>query len=250
MPTWYDRVKRFVRRRRRPTDPVSLLASLADSLDDAIIGLANDGMVVLWNTAVQRLSGRDAEDVLGCPITSIVPQEFRGEVADMVQQVIRQSRGALWTGNLVGKLGEPVPVAAVVRAVRDEFGTVRGAVMVVRHGSDALTPRHRPNDGLMGKLEPILNKGDGPNSTGAELDAGVSDEDLLASVEQLLQEDRPSRKRPGPTVRPGDRDNSLRGFFGPRLGEEPLPKSPGGENPRDLTELHQDWLGFRGFFLN
>lgn len=240
MVTWYDRVRRFVRPRRRPTDPVSLLASLADSLDDAIIGLAKDGMVVLWNTAAHRLIGRDAEDVLGCPITSIVPQEFRGEVTDMVQQVVSWRRGALWTGTLAGKLGDPVPVSAVVRAVRDEFGTVRGAVMVVRRGSDALAPGRRPNDGLMGTLEPILGKGDGPDSTGAEFNAEVSDEDLLASVEQLLKEDRPSQKRPSPPVRPRERGRSLRGFFGPQFRDEPLPNVPGGENPLDLTELHQD----------
>jgi hypothetical protein len=122
--------------------------------------------------------------------------------------------------------------------------------MVVRHGSDAVARRRRSDDGLMGAPEPTLGEGGGADSTGGELDAGVSDEELLASVERLLQRDRPLRKRPSQAAGPGDRDWSLRGFFGPRLGEEPLPKGPGREHPLDLTELQKDWIGFRGFFLN
>ena len=147
MPAWFDHIRLFLRPRQRFTDPVSFLASLADSLDNAIIGLSKDGTVVLWNAAVQQLSGRAAADVLGSNVTSIVPREGRAEVADLVEQVIRRRLGTIWSGNLVRKVGDPVPVTAAVRAVRDESGAVRGAVIVIHNGLDAIAPQRGPSVG-------------------------------------------------------------------------------------------------------
>ncbi|MEE9285968.1 MAG: PAS domain-containing protein [Dehalococcoidia bacterium] len=251
MPNWIDRLKRFGRRPKRAGDPLSLLASLADSLGDAVIGLTNDGMVVLWNASAQRLSGRDAEDVLGCALTSIVPPELRAEVSGMLEQVIKRHRSAVWVGSLVGELGDRVPVWATVRSVRDEFGTVRGAVLIIRGREAGPEPGGGRDLWVQGALEPMLDRAGGLLPEGSARDHQISDEELFASVEELLRDDPPGRPRrresPAPSA---DAEQQFRGLFGPRLGEEPLPKGPGREHPQDLTELFQEWLGFRGFFVN
>ena len=49
------------------------LASIVDYSDDAIIGKSLDGIILNWNKGAERLYGYLAEEVVGKPISILVP---------------------------------------------------------------------------------------------------------------------------------------------------------------------------------
>jgi PAS domain S-box-containing protein len=53
------------------------LRAIMDSVNDAIICADEAGHVVLWNPAAAEMFGRDARELLGQPLTAIIPERFR-----------------------------------------------------------------------------------------------------------------------------------------------------------------------------
>ena len=80
--------------RRTTEDGSSHLAALVRSSDDAIVGQGLDGGVVSWNAAATRLYGYSAEEVLGKPVSVLVPPGHDDELANIVETV-RHGYGSL-----------------------------------------------------------------------------------------------------------------------------------------------------------
>ena len=55
------------------------LAAIVESSDDAIIGKTLDGVVTSWNEGAHRLFGYSATEMLGQPISRLVPGDRLGE---------------------------------------------------------------------------------------------------------------------------------------------------------------------------
>ncbi len=53
---------------KRAEEISSLLASIVESSDDAIIGKTLEGIITSWNRGAQRMYGYSSEEVLGKPI--------------------------------------------------------------------------------------------------------------------------------------------------------------------------------------
>ncbi len=103
------------------------LAALVRSSDDAMIGKAPEGQVVLWGGAAERLYGYQAAEMLGRDMSVLVPPDRPFEIAYIMREVMhgRTVRG-LQTERL-RKDGALVPVSVTVSPVLDDDGTVIGA---------------------------------------------------------------------------------------------------------------------------
>jgi PAS domain S-box-containing protein len=64
-----------------PSDASSLdalqarLAAIVASSDDAIVSKNLDGIIQSWNTGAERIFGWKADEVIGKPITIIIPED-------------------------------------------------------------------------------------------------------------------------------------------------------------------------------
>jgi PAS domain S-box-containing protein len=72
---------------RRGTSSRSLLATIVDSSDDAIISKTFDGIITSWNHAAERMFGYTAKQAVGRSINIIVPQELRQQEEDILQRL-------------------------------------------------------------------------------------------------------------------------------------------------------------------
>jgi diguanylate cyclase (GGDEF)-like protein/PAS domain S-box-containing protein len=61
----------FLQRERRSQ---ARLIEVIESIDEGMLVLGRDGLVVLWNAAAERLSGRTREEVLGLPLARAWPE--------------------------------------------------------------------------------------------------------------------------------------------------------------------------------
>jgi PAS domain S-box-containing protein len=57
----------------------AFLASIIESSDDAIVSKDLNGIIGTWNKGAERIFGYPAEEVIGQPITILIPQHLHDE---------------------------------------------------------------------------------------------------------------------------------------------------------------------------
>ena len=111
-------------RRRRAEEARSLLASLVQSSDDAIIVQALDGTVLDWNHGAERLYGHAAGEMIGHPIAAIVPEDRRAERAAIQQRALEGQAAMGIETERVRKDGRRISVSLTMSPIRDARGRV------------------------------------------------------------------------------------------------------------------------------
>ncbi len=132
------------------------LAAIADSSDNAIIGKNLDGVVTSWNRAAERMFGFTAQEVVGQPITLIIPPDRIDEEISILQRVARGERLDHFETKRQRKDGTIFPVSLTVRPIRDDQGQIIG----VSKTSRDLTEVHRMSSDLERRealLRSVLN---------------------------------------------------------------------------------------------
>ena len=77
----------LVESNRRGASSRSLLATIVDSSDDAIISKNLDGIITSWNNAAERMFDFTAKQAIGRSINIIVPDEFRAEEENIMERL-------------------------------------------------------------------------------------------------------------------------------------------------------------------
>ena len=65
----------------------SLLASIVESSDDGIIGTGLDGIVFSWNKGAEKIYGYSAAEVLGKPVSILLPPDRPDDQAQILQKI-------------------------------------------------------------------------------------------------------------------------------------------------------------------
>jgi len=111
---------------------LALLASIVESVDDAIISETLDGVVTSWNPAAERIYGYASDEVIGQPMSMLMPA---GRAEEMIGVLERVSNGVpveRYNTVRLRKDGAQIPVSRIVSPVRDDDGTVIGASAIER----------------------------------------------------------------------------------------------------------------------
>jgi PAS domain S-box-containing protein len=108
------------------------LASIVESSDDAIISKDLNGVIVSWNPGARRLFGYAAEEVVGKPITIIIPQELQDQEPVILGRIRRGERIDHFETVRRCKDGRLVDISLTVSPMKDERGTVVGASKIAR----------------------------------------------------------------------------------------------------------------------
>src|SRR5690349_15797886 len=68
--------------------------SFADSANDAMISAGENGEIVFWNPAAERMFGYRAEEVSGKPLSMLMPERFRARHDAGLRRVVEGGAGA------------------------------------------------------------------------------------------------------------------------------------------------------------
>jgi PAS domain S-box-containing protein len=112
------------------------LAAVVESSHDAIVSKNLDGRIETWNAAAERMFGYSAEEILGSPITVLIPEELQAEEWQILERIRRGERIYHFETVRLTKDGRRVPVSLTVSPVRDSAGTIVGASKIARDISD------------------------------------------------------------------------------------------------------------------
>jgi len=108
------------------------LAAIVTSSDDAIISKSLEGRITSWNAAATRIFGYQPAEVVGQPITRIIPPELHDDEKRILAQLARGERIEHYETVRVAKDGHLIEVSLSVSVLRDRFGKIIGASKVAR----------------------------------------------------------------------------------------------------------------------
>jgi len=114
------------------TDSRFWLAAIADSSDDAIVGKDLDGIVISWNKVAETLFGFQSDEIIGQPITSILPSYLIHEEELILARIRRGEKINHFETERQHKDGSLVPVSLTVSPIRSAQNVVIGATTIIR----------------------------------------------------------------------------------------------------------------------
>jgi PAS domain S-box-containing protein len=122
----------FAVERMRAERVAQRLVAIVESSSDAIVSKDLNGVILTWNRGAERVFGYRAEEVIGQPVTILIPPDRldeepgilarirRGELVDHYETVRRRKDGRL------------IDISLTISPVRDAEGTIVGASKIAR----------------------------------------------------------------------------------------------------------------------
>ena len=114
----------------------AMLAAIVDSSQDAIVSKTLDGIIQSWNAGAQRIFGYAADEMIGSPITRIIPPELQDEETRILEKIRKGERIEHYDTLRIAKDGRQIPVSLTISPIRDATGAIVGASKVARDISE------------------------------------------------------------------------------------------------------------------
>lgn len=131
-----DRSRDYRARAERGDEVRELLASIVENSDDAIISKDLNSTIVSWNRGAQRIFGYTPDEIIGRPVTDLMPPELQGEEPGILERIRRGERIEHYETTRRRKDGSDIDISLTVSPVRDASGKIVGASKIARDVTD------------------------------------------------------------------------------------------------------------------
>lgn len=157
----------------------AILSAIVEYSDDAIISKDLSGNITSWNKSAQRIFGYREEEVLGKPVTLLIPLERASEEDHILGQIRQGKTIDHFQTVRLDKWGRPVPVSLTISPIRDLTGRLIGASKIARDissevGRQALIRQHAKNLLIINELNKTI--------TGSLDRSGIMQEVVSAAI--------------------------------------------------------------------
>jgi PAS domain S-box-containing protein len=137
---------------KSPTEPFTsgeraalLLGAIIDSSEDAIISKDLNGVVTSWNKGAERLFGYTAAEMIGQPITILIPMDRQEEEPKILSRLRRGERVDHFQTVRKRKDGELLDLSLTISPIKDIHGNIVGASKIARD----ITRQKRADEALL-----------------------------------------------------------------------------------------------------
>jgi PAS domain S-box-containing protein len=112
------------------------LAAIVESSDDAILSKDVNGIIMSWNGGAERLFGYREHEVVGKPVTILIPHDRQDEEPEILARIRRGERIDHYETVRQRKDGGLLDISLSVSPIVDPSGKVIGASKIARDISD------------------------------------------------------------------------------------------------------------------
>jgi PAS domain S-box-containing protein len=118
--------------RKRADADAQRLASIVESSDDAIVSKNLNGIITSWNRGAERLFGYLAEEVIGKPVTILIPLDRIDEEPQIIERIRRGERIDHYDSVRRRKDGSLLDISLTISPLKDADGRIIGASKIAR----------------------------------------------------------------------------------------------------------------------
>ncbi len=111
---------------------LAFLASIIESSNDAITSANMDAIITSWNAAAERIYGYSAEEMIGQPVSLLIPPENSHEDVDILRKIRGGYKIEPYETLQIRKDGSTFPVSLTLSPIYDESGSVIGRSAIAR----------------------------------------------------------------------------------------------------------------------
>jgi PAS domain S-box-containing protein len=130
--------------RKRAEENAQRLASIVEFSDDAIVAKNLSGIVTSWNRGAEKIFGYTAEEMMGKPITIIIPHDRLDEEREILDRIRRGEHVEHYETVRRCKDGTLLDVSLTISPLKDAGGRITGASKIARD----ITERRRSQERL------------------------------------------------------------------------------------------------------
>jgi len=113
-------------------DPRDWLVAIINGSDDAIISKDLNGIIRTWNPSATRLFGYGPEEVVGKPITIVIPEDRLNEEPAILAEIRRGNRVDHFETLRRRKDGSLIDLSLTISPIRNSKGAIVGASKIAR----------------------------------------------------------------------------------------------------------------------
>jgi PAS domain S-box-containing protein len=121
-----------VTERKRAEEARFRHAAIVESSEDAIICKNPDALITSWNAGAERLFGYTEMEVLGRPITILIPPDLWDEENEILERLRAGGRIEHYETKRLTKAGNSVDVSLIIGPVKDSAGRIVGFSKIAR----------------------------------------------------------------------------------------------------------------------
>lgn len=108
------------------------LSAIIESAEDAIISKTLDGVITSWNKGAQRIFGYTADEIIGKPVTILIPADHMDEEPKILARLRKGERIEHYETVRARKDGTLVNISLTVSPIRGPGGQIIGASKIAR----------------------------------------------------------------------------------------------------------------------
>jgi len=127
-----SQLRREIAQRQQGEEASARLAAIVESSADAIIGETLEGNITSWNKSAERMFGYSAGEVIGRPISILIPPDRADEMSRILSKIRRGEHIDLLETDRVSKTGRRVTVSLSISPIRDTSGRIIGLAKIAR----------------------------------------------------------------------------------------------------------------------
>jgi len=135
-PRQYVAIRADITERKLAEEASVRLAAIVNSSNDAIIGKDLNSIVTSWNVGAERIFGYSAHEMIGRPITRLIPADRVQEEAQIIDRVKNGETVEHFDTVRAAKDGHLIDIAVTVSPIKDKTGKIVGASKVARDISE------------------------------------------------------------------------------------------------------------------
>jgi PAS domain S-box-containing protein len=153
--------------------------AIVESAEDAILSKDLNGIIKSWNPGAERMFGYKPHEIIGKPVTVLIPEEHRDEEPEILARIRRGERIDHYETVRQRKDGSLINISLTVSPIKDERGTVIGASKIARD----ITERKQTEEALRKAREQLAKANEELEQRVTERTAALNE--VVAQLEEF-----------------------------------------------------------------